>query len=116
MSLLDTAVGKLMFHGSGLGTAVEKLTVLRSLMGTAGHFFWLAGPRGCAVVHCCALAGEESTMAPKGRKRKAKEPEAKAVNSEDVKPNGGANTLPKRLRGEGSRGPGPRVVIEHCKS
>ncbi|CAM4573014.1 unnamed protein product [Caretta caretta] len=52
-------------------------------------------------------------MAPKGRKRKAKEPEAKAVNSEDVKPNGGANTLPKRLRGEGSQGPGPRVVIEH---
>ncbi|CAM5149144.1 unnamed protein product [Natator depressus] len=81
-----------------------------------GHFFWLAGPRGCAEVHCCAVAGEESTMAPKGRKRKAKEPEAKAVNSEDVKTNGGANTLPKRLRGEGSQGPGPRVVIEHCKS
>ncbi|EMP27663.1 Selenoprotein H [Chelonia mydas] len=55
-------------------------------------------------------------MAPKGRKRKAKEPEAKAVNSEDVKTNGGANTLPKRLRGEGSQGPGPRVVIEHWRN
>uniref|UniRef100_A0A8C3HU81 Selenoprotein H n=1 Tax=Chrysemys picta bellii TaxID=8478 RepID=A0A8C3HU81_CHRPI len=37
-------------------------------------------------------------MAPKVRKRKAKEPEAKAVNSEDVKANAGVDTLPKRSR------------------
>lgn len=54
MSLLDTAVGKLMFHGSGLGAAVEKLTVLRSLMGTAVRKLSGVGTGPCW--HCCRKA------------------------------------------------------------
>lgn len=62
MSLLDTAVGKLMFHGSGLGTAVEKLTVLRSLMGTAVRKLSGVGTGPCW--HCCRKA--HGTEVPAG--------------------------------------------------